>query len=813
MSAIPEDCAARVFGAMKESLPRARVDEAVHEIGRLQREIEFEGGSPADSLQQAAQRYGQRLELAAMIEQRNAAINARVFAERLQYVRTVWKGREAEGLRALLTGSVEGRRGARASAAREQGAIMGQYFGQVTTELERAGLLGAFKTGALDDDVARALWQLNEREPRLDGIPADAVTIARAVHKAQEVARADANKAGAWIGKLSGWITRQSHDPWKLVKRGPQAWVDTIAPRLDWARMEAQHGPIKDRAKWLSETYTNLAGGMHLKTPGAENNTGFKGPGNLAKRMSQDRVLHFKSADDWLAYNREYGMGNLRESVFRGLKSSAENTGLMRVLGPNPEAMFTRLIDQTRRDVREGANVKAMRAFDKATAEDGWLSRRLNEVTGRANIAVDELWARRASNVRAWQSMAKLGGAVISSITDIGTYASEMSYQGRGFLSGIGEAIGAIAQGRPKGEQREILSSLGVFFDSLSSDITRTGSLDETMGGRTSRMLQGYFKWNLLNWWTDSLRGSAALSMSHHLALQAGKSFDDLGPELRRVLELFDVKPADWDHMRAKGVRTDETGTAFLVPDNLDEAAARKLRSYIVDRAETAVLQPDADARAMLRQGTRPGTVIGEMARFVAQFKGFPAAYARQVLGREIYGRGPQAFGDGAVAGLAQLIVTSTVLGYAAMTAKDMLKGKTPRDPKDPNTIIKAFTQGGGAGIYGDFLFGEYNRFGQSPLETAAGPALGTAADVGRLWAKMIRGEADAGDALRLAQNNTPYLNLFYTRIALDYLILYDVQEAIAPGTLRRMERRAKRDQGQTFLISPSQDRLRPFTD
>jgi hypothetical protein len=66
--------------------------------------------------------------------------------------------------------------------------------------------------------------------------------------------------------------------------------------------------------------------------------------------------------------------------------------------------------------------------------------------------------------------------------------------------------------------------------------------------------------------------------------------------------------------------------------------------------------------------------------------------------------------------------VTSTVLGYAAMTAKDMLKGKTPRDPKDPNTIIKAFTQGGGAGIYGDFLFGEYNRFGQSPLETAAGP-------------------------------------------------------------------------------------------
>jgi hypothetical protein len=533
MSTIPADCVARISSALGEKVPRSRVDEVAKEIDRLQREVVREGGSPADSLRQATQRYANQLQLAAIIEQRNSAINARLFAERLQYVRTAWKGREAEGLRALLTGSVEGRRGARASAAREQSALMGQYFGQVTTELERAGLLGAFKTGALDDDVARALWQLNEREPRLDGIPADAVTIARAVHKAQEVARADANRAGAWIGKLSGWITRQSHDPWKLVKRGSQAWADAIAPRLDWARMESQHGPIKDRAKWLAETYTNLAGGMHLKAPGAENNTGFKGPGNLAKRMSQDRVLHFKSADDWLAYNREFGTGNLRESVFRGLKSSAENTGLMRVFGPNPEAMYTRLVDQLRRDVRESANVKAMKEFDKATAEDGWLSRRVNEVTGKANIAVDELWARRGSNIRAWQSMAKLGGAVISSITDLATYGAEMHYQGRGFLSGIGEAIGGLVQGRAKGEQREILSSLGVFFDSLSSDITRTGSLDETMGGRTSRLLQSYFNWNLLNWWTDSLRGSAALSMSHHLALQVGrKSFDDLGPEL-----------------------------------------------------------------------------------------------------------------------------------------------------------------------------------------------------------------------------------------------------------------------------------------
>lgn len=811
MSTIAADCVARVSAAMGEKLKRADIEDAANELDRLARELQGEGLPPGEAVIAAARRYAEKAELAAVIATRNANINAIRFTELLTYVRDVWKGREAEGIRALLTGSIEGRRGARLSVAREQRVLEGQYFGQMTTELERAGVMDAFKTGALDAEVSRALWQLNEKTPRLDGMSADAATIAKIIHKAQEVARADANRAGAWIGKQAGYITRQSHDPWKLVKTGQQGWISSIAPRLDWARMEAQHGPIPNKVEWLAKTWKNLTTGVHLKAPGAETNTGFKGPGSLAKRMSQERVLHFKSADDWAQYNQSFGMGNLREAVMRGLRSSAQNTGLMRVLGPNPEALYGRLVEQLRRDVNTG-DTASITKFETATKEAGWLSRRLDEVTGNASIAVDHVWARRSANVRAIQSMAKLGGAVISSMNDLATYASEMSYQGRGFLSGIGEAIGAIAGGRPKGEQKEILSSLGVFFDSLTAEITRTGSLDESMGGHTSRMLQTFFKWNGLNWWTETLRGSAALSMSHNLALNAGKAFADLPADLARTFSLFDIGAKDWDAMRGS-LRTDEGGTAFMVPDSMPEAQADKMRRYIVDRAEQAVLEPDADTRAMLRQGTRPGTVIGELTRFIAQFKGFSVGFTRQVLGREVYGRGADTFADGSLRGLSKLIVASTVMGYAAMTVKDALKGKGPRDPNDPKTYLKAFTQGGGAGIYGDFLFGEFSRLGQSPAETLAGPTLGAGFDLVKLWSKAVRGEADFGDAMRLAQNNTPFLNLFYTRVALDYLILYDMQEAIAPGTLRRMERRAREQQGQTFLLSPTNDRLKPFTE
>jgi polyphosphate kinase 2 (PPK2 family) len=41
--------------------------------------------------------------------------------------------------------------------------------------------------------------------------------------------------------------------------------------------------------------------------------------------------------------------------------------------------------------------------------------------------------------------------------------------------------------------------------------------------------------------------------------------------------------------------------------------------------------------------------------------------------------------------------------------------------------------------------------------------------------------------------------------MALDYLILYQIQESLNPGYLRRMERRMEQENAQSFLIRPSQ--------
>ncbi|MGH8484128.1 MAG: hypothetical protein ACRESP_06970, partial [Pseudomonas sp.] len=111
----------------------------------------------------------------------------------------------------------------------------------------------------------------------------------------------------------------------------------------------------------------------------------------------------------------------------------------------------------------------------------------------------------------------------------------------------------------------------------------------------------------------------------------------------------------------------------------------------------------------------------------------------------------------------------------------------------------------------GDYLFGEANRFGNSALESAAGPTLGTFADVANLWARAKEGDDTAASALRLAQNNTPFLNLFYTRIALDHLFLFSAQEALSPGSLRRTEQRIQKENDQQVLVKPSQSYMDPL--
>jgi hypothetical protein len=71
------------------------------------------------------------------------------------------------------------------------------------------------------------------------------------------------------------------------------------------------------------------------------------------------------------------------------------------------------------------------------------------------------------------------------------------------------------------------------------------------------------------------------------------------------------------------------------------------------------------------------------------------------------------------------------------------------------------------------------------------------------MWSKAAMRQREA-DAIRLAKDNIPFMNLWATSWATDALIWHRLQEWINPGYLARSERRQRDQQGTHFWVSPA---------
>lgn len=840
MAVTPQSCIDAMQAAIGRPLTKQEANDL---IGELDKRIATEQArnqlEDMDTIvRRAADTYAADMEKAAIVEKRNAAVQLKVHLEALDKVTSQFASNPALGVESVMVGVNNAAKGSRNSAALAQDRLRNQYMSGLMTDLRKADVLEVFNSGTQDREIAKALWARNREEPVPSGVTKEADKVAEIVSKYQELARTDANKVGAWIKKIEGYITRQSHDAFAIRRAGYDAWKAAIFPKLDAAKT---FGGVENAEEFLKGVYTGVASGIHLKTIGEP--TGFKGSRNLARKASEERVLHFKGADEWFDYNEQFGLKSIRESVQASLDRNAQDTGLMQLLGPNPGIGFQRLTDALMKKINDPAKREKFNA-----AVNGYLTNRMRELDGTTRVPVNHVMAQVGGTIRALTGMAKLGAAIASQFGDVAVYGSEMRYQGRGMLSGVAESLGSIAKGLKAKERNSLYSMLDVYFEGMAGHHTDRFSLAEQgLPGLISKGQQLFFKLNLMRWWSDSQRASAVVSFAHHLGLNADRSFAELHPDLQRVLGLFGIGERQWKVMKS-AVTDAEDGRVYLTPEKIEElpdshfeefltndgikvtptrvATAKReiadqLRNYFVDRASYAQLSPDARTRSALARANRPGTIDGEFWRFVNQFRSFSVAMVQKTLGREIFGRGAApdanlwkalANGNGEILGVANLIAYSVIAGYVSMSTKDLMKGRTPRPPTDYRTWIAALSQSGGLGIYGDFLFGEVNRSGGSFPSTLLGPTLGgTSSDLYDIYT-TLRDQSTthpqreaAAKAFRVMLSNTPYVNLFYVKPVLDYLIVSRIQEALSPGYLKRLEKRVEKQNGQTFLVRPSQ--------
>ena len=824
-----EACLADVLAVMPDAKESVANDVA-EAMNVYLRHAEAAGGiSREQALVQATEKVGQALAEATKVKKLQETANFIARQTNQSYIERSFAGRFKDGLKAKLVGINSNISGSRVSAAAHQNELRDTYISSVQGGIQREGLWEEFINGVHDRDVARELWALDTGTKATDNEAAQ--KIAKVIFDTQEMARMDANKAGAFIKKLPGYITKQAHDMFKIRRAGEEKWISDIETKLDWQRMELEMGRmITDRRKFLKNVYKGVGEGRHVKAD-RPSGGGFTGMRNLAKGVSAERVLHFKSADDWVDYNSAYGIGDMVDSVHFGLEKNAMNTGLMRVWGPSAESNIKMVMDTLIDKAPDAAQADKLKNY-----RDGFpgIKADIAALDGSSRIPGNEMAATYSSAVRAIQSMSKLGGAVISSLTDTAFFAGELRYQGGNIFDSYSHLMRGFATNLKKGERAELLRALSVSIDTMNATVHSRFDVHDDMPGRLSKLQGKFFKWNLLTQWTDRMRVAAAMGMSNRAAQNAGKSFDQLSDDLRRAYELFDITADDWDLLRAHTLR-DVEGEQFMVTEAIQDipdaaiqkiigadASARKIgryrdelrskyHAYLIDRMEHAAIRPDQRTDALLKFGTQPGTVMGEFIRFVMQFKAFPVAVIQKAIGREFYGRGAISFTDALKrgdtwTGMTSLMAQSTVLGYVAASLKEMVKGREPLDPARRDTWKRAALQGGGAGFYGDILFGELRKtYGGGPIGSMLGPTIGAVENVMDLAGRARDGDPVAGKAMNLLIQNTPGANLFYFKAAVDYGIMYQVQDMLDPGYLRRMERRLKDTTGQSYLLRPTE--------
>lgn len=761
---------------------------------------------------QRGQLMARDADLARRIEKRNALINIIKENDLIETARRAHAatGNPRLGIEAKIVGVNSDFTGAKASIDYLASAIGKAWAGGLIADLRKAKLLNMFNN--MDEDtalrVSRVISDLNTPNPTRAADPSvDVQRLGEIMFKYQRAALQRQNEAGAYIGTKSGRVVSTSHNPSLMIKAGEVEWKNYIRNRLDYEKMDIRPERIDD---FLTSAWKAITTGVRLndKIPDDINRM-FKGPANLAKKRSAQGVFTFNAPDDWFEYNKRFGTNNLREAYLQDLFGAARAVAVMENLGTNPQAMLDRVTKRLEQEYR-----------DDQVALDGLRGKKvvglqaaLNEVTGDVNIGATTTLAQVFHGYRALQTLAKLGQVVLSALPDTALLASASIYRGKSLMDAWGDALSAPFRGLSGEQMRDVSDRSGIGIDAMIGDMMTRFDANDGAPGLISKATETFFKLNLLQFWTETHKRGASLIIQNDLAREAVNAFDALPDDLRRVLRQYDVRPEDWEIART-AVGKGPDGREYMFTEQItDQRARESIQRMIISEVDAGVLTPGARERAIMNRGYRPDSSAGIAFRLFWQFKSFGLTVVTKALGRHMYGYGAKGWREAvtsgkSVQGIAHTVVATSILGYFSLQLKEMAKGREPR-PNSPETFLAAMAQGGGLGIYGDFLFGEANRFGGGFLETAIGPGISTAADAVDLSMRIrdviLTGEDDArADAIRFIKSNTPFANLFYTQQALDYLIWYQLQEAVNPGYLRRMERRVERENDQTFWMRPS---------
>lgn len=408
---------------------------------------------------------------------------------------------------------------------------------------------------------------------------------AQAWLKVIEGMRTRFNAAGGDVGKLEYGYLPQPHDAVRVGAAGADGWAAKTMPLLDRSQYLREDGTRMNDAEVLdflkAAWETIRSDGMNKQTPGQ-----FKGPGARANSGSESRQIHFKDGEAYLAYNADFGAGSMYDAMIGHVGAMARNIGMVERYGPNPNQQFN-----LQRDLAQRADGDKRVFANRPQAY--W-----DILTGNANAPQAARLAEVGQGIRNIQTFGKLAGAVLSSVTDLGTSIVTAGYNKLSYWDWLKNT--ATAGGK---DAKAFMNTHGMIAESMLSDLNRWSG-DHLQQGWTSRLANSTMKLSLMNAWTDTVRRGFSMTMMQGLGKMSGKKWADLTEWDRSHLGRKGITEADWAVVNQAQL-TDFNGTPMLTPEAIAAANIEVARPADLQHVRDSIQSQTADLTARNQQDAK----------------------------------------------------------------------------------------------------------------------------------------------------------------------------------------------------------------
>lgn len=114
-------------------------------------------------------------------------------------------------------------------------------------------------------------------------------------------------------------------------------------------------------------------------------------------------------------------------------------------------------------------------------------------------------------------SMAKLGGAFLSSFTDISNKTAAARHAGEGWLEAWKTGVEMRFEQFQSTEKVKLARQVGVYTQGLLGELYSKFDVNDALSGKTTRWMNAFFRMSGLSGWTEAHRAAYTFHLRHGL--------------------------------------------------------------------------------------------------------------------------------------------------------------------------------------------------------------------------------------------------------------------------------------------------------